>query len=680
MSDEIDLSQFHSIFFEECTEGLEVMESGLLNLDLGEPDNEQLNNIFRAAHSIKGGAGTFGFMEISSFTHAMETVLDELRAGKMPLTRLAVDILLNSVDCLRQLVYQSKENKPLDQDNMNDLIQSLHDLQTDQCTATVSEEAPVTADKAKLDAVWKISFYPFENLFFTGNDPVRLLRELRDMGEVTVRADVKNVPDFKDINPENCYLGWEIMIRTPVSLDALKEVFAWVEDDCKLEFELQTDRREESDRRASEPTEETRERRIDENRGRRSSDRATAAVESTSIRVGIEKADALVNLVGELVITQSIISRECESLGMNMTDKLNASLEQLKRNTRDLQEQTLNIRMLPIDFAFQRLPRLVHDLSGSLGKKAELFIEGRETELDKTILEKISDPLIHLVRNALDHGIESPEERLKAGKSETGRIDVNASHEGGKIIIRIADDGAGLPGDKIYRKALEKGLVNPNDELTDSQIQNLIFLAGFSTALEVNDVSGRGVGMDVVKSNITNLGGSVDVSSEPGKGTEFTLRLPLTLAILDGQMIRVGRHVYIIPIISIVESIQMRKNYLSRVAGKTDVYRYREQQIPVIHLDRIFSIDSEAGKNSNDLLVVLDIGENRIGLRVDEVLDQQQIVIKSLEKNFQNIPGLAGATILGDGSVSLILDLSGLVEQYLHYSQRNSQTGMKIPA
>ena len=656
------------------------MESGLLNLDLGQPDNEQLNNIFRAAHSIKGGAGTFGFMEISNFTHAMETVLDELRAGKMPLTRLAVDILLNSVDCLRHLVYQSKDNQPLDQDNMNTLIQSLQELHSNQGSAIQTEESLTSTDMVKEDAVWKISFYPFENLFFTGNDPVRLLKELQGMGEITVQADVKNLPDFNNINPENCYMGWEVLIKTGTSLDVLKEVFAWVEDDCRLEFELQTDRRKESDRRTSKPPAKTQERRLDENRGRRTSDRAAASVESTSIRVGIEKADALVNLVGELVITQSIISRECESLGNDMTEKLNASLEQLKRNTRDLQEQTMNIRMLPIDFAFQRLPRLVHDLSGSLGKKVDLFIEGRETELDKTILEKISDPLIHLVRNALDHGIETPEERLASGKSENGKININASHEGGKIIIRIADDGAGLPREIILQKAMEKGLVDANEELSDSQVQNLIFLAGFSTAKQVNDVSGRGVGMDVVKSNISNLGGSVEVSSEQGKGTEFIIRLPLTLAILDGQMIRVGRHVYIIPIISIVESIQMNRKYLSRIAGKADVYRYRDQQIPVIYLDRVFSIESDGSENSTDLLVVLDIGENRIGLCIDEVLDQQQIVIKSLEKNFQNIPGLAGATILGDGSVSLILDLSGLVDQYLNYRNIKSQTGLKIPA
>jgi two-component system, chemotaxis family, sensor kinase CheA len=419
---------------------------------------------------------------------------------------------------------------------------------------------------------------------------------------------------------------------------------------------LQNDRRKQRERRRTEV-----------NFGRRKSDLAgdiESPKEATSIRVAIDKLDAVVDLVGELIINQSMVNREYSSLNMVFPEKLRNTLEIQNRLTRSLQDHAMNIRMLPIDFAFQRLPRLVHDLCESLGKKVVLNITGKETELDKTVLEKMSDPLVHLVRNSLDHGMEKPDERLKAGKPETGTINVSAYHKGGNIIITISDDGAGLNIEKIRSKAIEKELISPEEDLTEQQIINIIFLPGFSTATEVNDVSGRGVGMDVVNSNIKLLGGAIDVTSKQGDGCTITIRLPLTMAILDGQLIRVGSHIYIISLLPIIESVQIKPELLNNITGKSDVYHYRDEYIPVLNLKKFL-----AGINENilyeDLLVVVESGNTKVGLLVDEVIGQQQVVIKSLEQNYQNMTGIAGASILGDGSVALILDVPGLVYNFL---------------
>ena len=352
-------------------------------------------------------------------------------------------------------------------------------------------------------------------------------------------------------------------------------------------------------------------------------------------------------------------------LDLDHAEKLSESLEQLDRNTRDLQEQTMNIRMLPIDFAFQRLPRIVRDLSQTLEKKVELKFSGQSTELDKTVLEKIVDPLVHLVRNSLDHGIETPEQRRAKGKDETGVINVNAYHQGGNIIIEVIDDGAGLDQKKILEKAREKGFVEEEDEeLSVEQEKDMIFMPGFSTAVNVSDVSGRGVGLDVVRRNIADLGGMVEVVSEPDHGSKFTIRLPLTLAILEGLMVRVGGQVYILPLLAIVESVQIKKGQVNAVAGKAEFYQYRDEYLPVIRLHEVFNIETEVTNLEQGLLTIVDAGNKRIGLFLEEVLGQQQVVIKSLKKNFHQVEGISGATILGDGSVALILDVPGLVQRY----------------
>jgi two-component system chemotaxis sensor kinase CheA len=383
--------------------------------------------------------------------------------------------------------------------------------------------------------------------------------------------------------------------------------------------------------------------------------------EPNSIRVATEKVDDIINLVGELLITQSMLCGFADGINPSDLDRLRQGLAQLARNTRELQESVMQIRMLPISFSFNRFPRIVHDLSRKLGKKVELKLVGEATELDKTVLEKINDPLVHLVRNALDHGLETPDQRLAAGKQETGTLELSAFHEGGNIIIEVRDDGAGLNKARILKKARERALIAPDQDLTDEQIDNLIFMPGFSTAEQLSDVSGRGVGMDVVRRNINDLGGHVQISSEEGLGSTIRIRLPLTLAILDGQLVRVGKEVYIISLLAIVETIQVTKQLVNTLVGRAQVFRLRDEYLPVVKLCDQFGIESDRRSAEDGLLVVVESDGRRVGVLVDDLLAQQQVVIKSLESNFRSVSGIAGATILGDGQVALIIDVPGLI-------------------
>jgi two-component system chemotaxis sensor kinase CheA len=655
MEIDINLSQFHDIFFEESFEGIETMETELLNLSPGTADSEIINTIFRAAHSIKGSASTFGFSEISDFTHNMETVLDKIRNQELVITQQLIAVLLSAVDSLNNMLIGHRDAKPYDPT----LVESVS-IQLEQLSSCTETEAPPLIQQGhqretqggstdgNTDQRWRIGFFPHEKLFYTGNDPLRLIRELSTLGEFAIKTEVDHLPDFDDLDVHNCYLGWRIQIQGQITRTQIEEVFAWVEGDCKLEITREIERRSSEDRRKG-----------PERSGRRKTD-----TEHRSIRVNTDKIDNLLNLVGELVITQSILHRALNEQGMDTSDKLLECLEQLERNTRDLQEQTMSIRMLPVDNAFQRIPRIVHDLSIAQGKQVTLEFSGESTELDKTVLEKIKDPLVHLVRNALDHGIETPETRAANGKPEQGMIRINASHEGGYVVLRISDDGNGINPDKLLATAVENNLVAEGEDLSQTQIQNLIFLPGFSTSHEINDISGRGVGMDVVKRNISDLGGTVDVWSEQGTGSTFTIRLPLTLAILDGQIVRIGRQIFIMPLHSIKETVIFNDDDVNTVTGKIEMYRYRDEYIPLIRLTELFNIEPETSADRHKLLVVFEVGDKHIGILVDDVIGQQQVVIKSLENNYKSVPGLAGATVLGDGSVALIIDVLGLAAQH----------------
>ncbi|EMR14274.1 chemotaxis protein CheA [Methylophaga lonarensis MPL] len=581
----IDVSQFHQVFFEESFEGLDVMENGLLNL-AQDSSSEAINTIFRAAHSIKGGAGTFGFNTISSFTHLMETLLDEIRNEQRAISNELTGVLLKSVDVLRGMLSAVQAGEEFDQAETLQATTQLQNLLDDTASGeTVPQAFSPSADSDGSERnSWQISFSPFADLMFTGNDPVRMFRELNQLGNMSVNVDTAALPDFADLEPENLYLNWQLHLDGEFDKPALDEVFEWVEGDCELTIEkvepqtsspaVVTDLPEQSSSTITSVTVAA-----SPEAGRQSQAQTQAVA---SIRVATDKIDALINMMGELVITQSMLGQIGEDFSPEKLAQLKDGLVELERNTRQLQEGILGIRMLPISFVFNRFPRLVHDLCEKTGKQVELKITGEQTELDKTVMESISDPLVHLVRNSMDHGLELPEVRRACGKSETGVLHLHASHQGGNIVIEITDDGAGLNEQKIFAKAVERGLIRADEQLSADRIHELIFLPGFSTAEAVSDLSGRGVGMDVVRKNILSLGGYVEVESAPGVGSKFTIRLPLTLAIMDGQTVSLGYEKFIIPLLSIVESVEIVSSDIKKVSGKGELYLLREEYIPVI--------------------------------------------------------------------------------------------------
>lgn len=661
------MSQFLQTFYEESFEGLEVMESGLLDLDVGSADNELINSIFRAAHSIKGGSATFGLGEVASFTHIMETLLDELRDGQREVTQQLVDVLLKSVDILSEMLTDNQNEDPINEASVSEVKQLLQQ-ELDGTSAVTADVGSVDEQSATpssgTESGWQINFVPHENMFHTGNDPVRILRELSEMGDYTPKVNLNKLPDFDNIDPESSYLGWDVTLWGGINKEQIDDVFAWVEDECDVtldnfaEHDLQTEVTEVEEEVTAKPVAVTP---ATTSKKTKSSKSTKSGGEGSSIRVGIEKVDAVINLVGELVITQSMLSTLGESFEMDKIQRLQDGLAQLEQNTRELQEDVMRMRMLSVSFVFNRFPRMVRDLSQKLGKNIELVMSGENTEIDKTLIEKISDPLVHLVRNSVDHGIETPEERAAAGKPATGTVNLNAFHKGGNIVIEVKDDGKGLDAEKLFQKAVEKGVVSADAQLSNEQIYNLIFEAGFSTAEQLSDVSGRGVGMDVVRKNIASLGGSVEITSELGVGSTMTVRLPLTLAILDGQSVSVGEQVYIVPLASIIESIQVNSGMINKMAGKGETFILRGEYLSIIRLGDVFNIDAQANELEDGLLVVVESEGRLVGIFVDDLLGQQQVVIKSLEENYQKIEGISSATILGDGSVALILDIPSLV-------------------
>jgi len=694
----MDLSEFHEIFFEECNEGLSLMESGLLSLDNG-TDVEEINSIFRAAHSIKGGAGSFGFNDVASFTHLMETLLDEMRDEQRGVTQNIVDLLLKSVDILMEMIKSAQDGEEFDTTHSDEVKEELDKMLAStegkegspEELSTETEAGNTEEQKEEKPIGWKINFVPDINMLKEGNDPVRIFRELDLMGKLSVVSDVSNVLPLVEIDPQSSYISWTLELETDEPLFEVQDAFSWVERDCQvleikpLYQECKVEETLVEQERAVEPKPEpekiavvepikAKTPEVIENKKATKKAKSKPAKEGGSIRVSIEKVDTLINMVGELVITQSMLSQTGESLENGSTkdfERLLDGLTQLERNTRELQENVLQIRMLPISFSFSRFPRLVRDLSKSLGKIINMEMIGENTEVDKTVLEKINDPLVHLVRNSLDHGIETPEIRRSKGKAETGTLQLCAFHEGSDIVIQVIDDGAGLNRDIIYNKAVEKGLIAANEELPDDRIFNLIFMPGFSTAEQLSDVSGRGVGMDVVRRNVRDLGGNVSISNNAsGEGSTVTIRLPLTLAILDGQLVRVGEETYIVSLIAIVESMQMESKYINSIANHSEVYRLRNEYIPVIRLKDLLEIGSGTDDLEKGLLVVVESDARRVGIFVDDLLGQQQVVIKSLEANFKELQGISGATILGDGTVALILDVPGLIQK--HYESKGS--------
>ena len=694
----VDLTQFHDVFFEESFEGLEIMESGLLNLSAGCDDMEPINDIFRAAHSIKGGAGTFGFNKISEFTHDLETLLDQMRDGRSPVTDEAVELLLLSVDCLKDMFKALVDKVEIDDEVSTELTGKFKKLleknaQTSKNTETL--ESDVSGIKTNTaNSQWLIEFKPHGHVLQTGNEPYRIMRELGALGKMDVVVDLSDLQSYDEMEPTDCHLSWHITLSgKELSHEKIDEVFEWVADESDITICMDksspSEHKDEvhethNDVQALHKNNHQKNENLPSSKDLNATDApasknskkpeskkpAPQRTESKSIRVSIDKVDSLINMVGEMVITQSMLCALSKDFSTEKLETLVSGLAELEASTRELQENVMSLRMIPISFAFNRFPRLIRDLNGQLGKKVVLNLHGTETELDKTVMEKLSDPLTHLVRNSMDHGMETPEERIALGKPETGKIELKAFYESGSVVIQVTDDGGGLNVEKIRAKAIKSNLIDENELYSDEEIQSFIFRPGFSTAEKLSDVSGRGVGLDVVTQNIKSLNGILDVKSVEGQGSVFTIRLPLTLAILDGQLLQIGNGVYIVPLVSIIESLQIDDKNINRVAGGGLVYRLRDENITVAKLDNLFGYKVESLSLNKKMMIVVESNGKKVGLVVDELLNQQQVVIKSLETNYGHVEGISGATILGDGTVALICDIHVLVDRAIIQCQQ----------
>jgi len=706
---DIDLGRFNQVFFEECAEHLAEMEQILVSLDTGEPDEDQLNAIFRAAHSIKGGAGMFGFQDMTIVTHVLESLLDKLRAREIPFSSFMIDLFLEAGDVISMQLAGHRDGSDVDHESV-DLIRarlqqviegggsySAEGLEAGLAVtpSTRSDQGSCSSSTGQVDRCFEILFTPDQDMFKRGTRLENLLADLEELGTLTIHALIADAADFDGIDPEECFTSWRFTLETLASEAEIREIFEFVADEDQLQVrdvtgesmsgaavpdaisEEQLSTAQQMADGAAIPSDAA-ESTEDLHVGRRAYDRnelapgaygrRTGEAES-SIRVGVTKVDQLINQVGELVITQLMLAQTASELDPVLYENLHRSLLQLERNTRDLQQSVMSMRMVPISLVFSRFPRMVRELAAKLGKQAELKTIGDTTELDKGLIEKITDPLTHLVRNCMDHALEKPEMRVAAGKPPAGTITLKASHIGGRIVIDVIDDGAGLNRSKILKKAYERG-IPASDAMTDEEVWQLIFSPGFSTADAVTDISGRGVGMDVVLSNVQSLNGRVAITSESGKGSRVTISLPLTLAILDGLSVAVGEEKFIIPLNSIIESLQPSTDSLKTINGK-QVVQVRGDYIPIIPLYKLFNMQSRVTEPEKGILVLVDVEGEKAAVLVDALLDEHQVVIKSMETNYRKVEGTAGATILGDGRVALILDVGSLLQM-----RKNSHGGV----
>ncbi|WP_341802759.1 chemotaxis protein CheA [Serratia plymuthica] len=648
----MDISAFYQTFFDEADELLADMEQHLLELDPLAPDIEPLNAIFRAAHSIKGGAATFGFSVLQETTHLLENLLDGARRQEMSLSTEIINLFLETKDIMQEQLDAYKTSQKPDADSFEYICQALRQLaldaqQQDAPAALALTETAVAAPSAT-EGGMRVCLSGLKP-----NEIPLMLEELGNLGEVK--------------NPQQTESSLEVTLLTSAGEDDISAVLCFVLEPEQISFAkpLQAELPPVPTQPAVQATEPTVAKPAPAV-AEAPKPRAKAS-ESTSIRVAVEKVDQLINLVGELVITQSMLAQRSGSLDpVNHGDLLN-SMSQLERNARDLQESVMSIRMMPMEYVFSRFPRLVRDLAGKLNKQVELQLQGSSTELDKSLIERIIDPLTHLVRNSLDHGIEDPATRVAAGKSAVGNLVLSAEHQGGNICIEVTDDGAGLNRAKILAKAASQGM-SVSDSMSDEEVGMLIFAPGFSTAEQVTDVSGRGVGMDVVKRNIQEMGGHVEIHSQAGKGTAIRILLPLTLAILDGMSVKVNDEVFILPLNAVMESLQPQAEDLHPLAGGERVLQVRGEYLPLVELFRVFEVAGAKTDATQGIVVILQSAGRRYALLVDQLIGQHQVVVKNLESNYRKVPGISAATILGDGSVALIVDVSAL--QTLNREQR----------
>ncbi len=671
----IDTRQFHQTFLEESLESLAKMEAELLQIEGSAAkkttsesitvDKETLNTIFRVVHSIKGGGSTFGCIEVAKFAHVIETLLDDVREGRCAMDQDIIGVLLRSVDHMRKLIAAAESEPSTDKREGKKLTAEISKFH-------VSKRAPLEVGHAGQnaaappEATWHIRFRPYRGFFKTGNDPLRLIRELARLGSLKTQVDVSELPEWDQFDPEDCYLAWNLELKGNVCREAIDEIFAWVTDDCEVAITAKSASEVSSSHSRSEQASQG----SDQMEG----DRPSGERRTTSIRVNITKIDTLVNIVGELVITQTMLNEIANKYGHEGTPELQTGLSQLERNMRELQDSVMNIRMLPIGVLFNGLPRMVRDVSKQLCKNVTLKFSGERTELDNLVVEGIRDPLLHIVRNCIDHGIETPAQRKIAEKPETGLVQLDAYQRSGSVVIEIKDDGQGIQPEKVYATAVKRGLISPETELTTEEIRKLIFTPGFSTAETISSVSGRGVGMDVVRNNIRGVGGNVEVYSEPGEGTKFTIRLPLTLAIVDGLSVLVGMQLYILPLISIMESIRISSDQVYRPANGSELFVLRDEYLPLIRVYEFLQTSPRTTDVAQGIVVVVEADGQKAGLLVDELVGQKQVVIKSLQEHCDVVEGIAAATILGDGAVALILDVPALI-RLAHVARSRTSDG-----
>ncbi|ASU38368.1 chemotaxis protein CheA [Herbaspirillum sp. meg3] len=695
----IDMSQFFQVFFDEAEEGLAEMEKLLLAVNVSDPDDEDLNAIFRAAHSIKGGSATFGLTDITEITHVLESLLDRIRQGQMALTSQHVDAFLAAKDILKSMLDGHRHGATVDLEAVADVRMLLQSLSEGAGKKAAASQTPAGSGG--------MSRYRIELPQLAERELEALQQELGLLGTIekteaeegrcvfildtTKGADsIHEICSFL-VNADDLKISQAVAARSKEEEQGYGFFAPFVPQDATDEergygffapfvpvnatdkergygffepFVPQGDveqAKQAAETAAHGDHDEPPALAVSEHAGEKKAKGEKQPVhESSSIRVGIEKVDQLINLVGELVITQAMIEQRTGTLDPMLHEHLLNSVSQLTRNTRDLQESVMSIRMMPMDYVFSRFPRMVRDLAAKLNKRVEFVTHGAATELDKGLIERIVDPLTHLVRNSIDHGIEIPETRLAAGKTDYGTLSLSAEHQGGNIIIEVTDDGGGLNRERILAKAKQQGM-GVSDNLSDSDVWQLIFEPGFSTAEQVTDVSGRGVGMDVVKRNILAMGGAVDIRSSKGFGTTISISLPLTLAILDGMSIRIGHEIYILPLGYVVESLQPATQDVKEISGQGKVIKVRGEYLPLLPLYQIFNIESTFTDPSQGLVVILESDGKKAALFVDDLIGQQQIVVKNLESNYRKVAGISGATILGDGGVALIIDVAALL-------------------
>ncbi len=658
MSDQIEI--FRRTFFEECADLLAQAELQLAQLGDTPTDAEAMAAIFRAVHSIKGGAGAFGFDRLVAFAHVFESTLDLLRAdpdlAAARLDRAGHGLLMRSFDMLADLVSEARGDSPLPPGHEAAILRALAAWVAPgtQEASHPAAEAPPATPIPDVPRRFRLHFAPSAEMMRQGNEPLLLLRELHSLGHMKVTADLSRLPDFELLEPDIAYLAWNAEIETEADEARLAEVFEFVADDSTLRIEAIV---------APEPSAAAEIAALPEtaHAAHAETHPAASAGITGSIRVNLEKVDRLVNMVGEIVITHAMITQQISGQHLISHPELVRELDQMAHHVRELQENVMSIRAQPVRSVFARLPRLVRELALELGRDVRVVTIGESTEVDKTVIEQLSDPLTHLVRNAVDHGIEPPEQRVAAGKPREGTITLSASHRSGRVVLEIADDGRGIDRTRVRARCVERGLVAADAILSDEDIDNFIFMAGFSTAEKVSNISGRGVGMDVVKRNIQALGGRIHLASNPGRGSRITLSLPLTLAVLDGMIVTAGGERYIVPLTNILESVRPRPGDILRLGPDDEVLAIRGEYVRLVHLASVLRTGPPAQDDSTSLVVLVELeGGDKLGLRVDELLGQQQVVIKSLESNYARIEGISAATILGDGRVALILDVAAL--------------------